>query len=83
MGTVFSTRTASAFSGDPHSHWCDGCGNYVTGPDCERCTAREVRGNLGLVTGLALIGAVGLLCGIVVGAPVIYCSIFIQQIKEK
>lgn len=32
---------------------------------------------------IPVIGAVGLLCGVVVVTPVIYCGIFIQQIKEK
>ena len=32
---------------------------------------------------IPVIGILGMLCGIAVVTPIIYCSIFIQQIKEK
>ena len=65
--TICTDRHAqsSCLGGDPHSHWCDGCGHYVTGPDCERCADRETRSSLGLVAGIALAVAIVLLATVV------------------
>jgi hypothetical protein len=65
--TVFHQPQSSCLGGDPHNHWCDGCGNYVTGPDCEVCADREARSGMGLVAGLALAAAVIMLAIVVAG----------------
>lgn len=55
---------SSCLGGDPNRNWCDEHSEFYT-VECPRCVAEEVRGNLGLVAGLALIGAVVLLAVLV------------------